>query len=160
MKVNSMNIKISKSEWQSIGSQMGWIKRAQSTYGDSYWAERDGPMNKGEDAGSSVATVSEKDQEIMGEIVDHNARVRAKLGGGEKANDSDRMAAKAIVSKAKSIGHRGLGVNENGMIVKTTIIDDWLGRSGPDREEPIKADTKPHRNKEWTATISNNPGPL
>jgi hypothetical protein len=47
-----MNIQISKSEWQRIGAQMGWIKRAQSTYGDSYWAERDGPMDDDGDDGN------------------------------------------------------------------------------------------------------------
>ncbi len=153
-----MNIKISKSEWQSIGAQMGWIKTAQNTYGDSYWAERDGAPKKGEDSGSSGSTVSEKDQEIMGEIVDHNARVRARLGGGGKPDENDRYAAHKIISEAKAHGHEGLAVNSDGMIVKTQVVSDWLGRGDSiETNEPIKADSKPW-GKNWTTVGTNHPG--
>ena len=53
----NMRIKLSKTDWKSIGQKMGWLKTAQSTYGDEYWSERDGPRNEpgkdGEDAGSA-----------------------------------------------------------------------------------------------------------
>jgi hypothetical protein len=47
-----MKIKLSHTDWQRIGEQMGWMKAAQSTYGDSYWSERDGAMQNYEDDGS------------------------------------------------------------------------------------------------------------
>jgi hypothetical protein len=56
-----MRIKLSQSDWQRIGEQMGWMKAAQSTYGDSYWAERDGsPYHPeyGDSAGKKIMLTS------------------------------------------------------------------------------------------------------
>jgi hypothetical protein len=130
-----MKIKLSKTDWKSIGQKMGWLKTAQSTYGDGYWPERDGPRKEpgdgprnepgkdGEDAGSAGATASERDlkrnQEIMNKIVDHNIRVRAKLGGlgGGQVDEGIHSQANAIVEEAKSAGYNGIVTDNNGMIV-------------------------------------------
>jgi hypothetical protein len=138
-----MRIKLSKTDWKSIGQKMGWLKTAQSTYGDEYWPERDGPRKEpgdgprnepgdgprnepgkdGKDAGSAGATASERDlkrnQEIMNKIVDHNIRVRAKLGGlgGGQVNEGIHSQANAIVEEAKSAGYNGIVTDNNGMIV-------------------------------------------
>jgi hypothetical protein len=142
-----MKIKLSKIDWKSIGQKMGWLKTA-DTYGVGnndldflskppvdYPSQGDGPRNEpgdgprnepgkdGKDAGSAGATASERDlkrnQEIMNKIVDHNIKVRAKLGGlgGGQVDEGVHSQANAIVEEAKSAGYNGIVTDNNGMII-------------------------------------------
>jgi len=152
-----MNIKISKSEWQSIGAQMGWIKESFSSFDRGMSGpERDHAGETGREW--DAVAEGEEAEAVMGKIIDHNARVRARLGGGGKPDPSDRDAAHKIVSEAETHGHEGLAVSSEGMIVKTTVVNDWLDRGTEVWLDPIKVDTKPHYEKGWKSTKTNHPG--
>lgn len=152
-----MRIKLSQSDWQRIGEQMGWLKEAFSSFDRGMSGpEREHADETGREWDSTAE--GEEAEAVMGKIIDHNARVRARLGGGGKADPSDRYAAHRIISEAEAHGHEGLAVNSDGMIVKTTVVNDWLGRGTDTWLDPINVDTKPHYEKGWKSTQTNHPG--
>jgi hypothetical protein len=151
-----MRIKLSQSDWESIGKEMGWLKAASGAgiHPSGPWSGISGSQGGMEEAG---APASKKEEEIMGKIIDHNARVKARLGGGGKADENDRYAAHKIISEAEAHGHEGMAVNSDGMIVKTKVVDDWLGRGSSETSEPITVDTKSW-GKNWRTVETNHPG--
>jgi hypothetical protein len=152
----TMRIKLSQSDWQRIGEQMGWMKEAFSSFDRGMSGpEREHAGETGREWDSTAE--GEEAEAVMGKIIDHNARVRARLGGGGKADENDRYAAHKIISEAEAHGHEGLAVNSDGMIVKTKVVDDWLGRGSSETSEPITVDTKSW-GKNWRTVETNHPG--
>lgn len=134
-----------------IGVKMGWMKKAFGPEDDRRWehGKEWDEVARGEEA-----------EDAMGKIVEHNEKMKAKLSGGGKSSDEDRYAARKIIEEAENSGHEGLRVNANGMIVKTTVIEDWVGRGDHTVEEAIGHNTKPHSRWNWEASVSNNPNHL
>jgi hypothetical protein len=130
-----MRIKLSQSDWESIGKEMGWLKAASGAgiHPSGPWSGISGSQGGMEEAG---APASKKEEEIMGKIIDHNARVKARLDGGGKPDPNDRYAAHRIISEAEAHGHEGLAVNSDGMIVETEVS----GNS--EKSTPITVDSK------------------
>ena len=110
-----MKIKLSKTDWETIGNEMGWLKTAQAH-----------PL---------------KNDPMFGKIVDHNARASADSSEDKKKLIAE---AHGIMRDAEESGYRGLDVNGQGLIVNNKYVENGTGRmEGWTESEPIRANTLP-----------------
>lgn len=127
-----MRIKLSKSDWEDIGIQSGWLKTAQNH-----------PL---------------KDDPVFGRIVDHNAR--AESASKDEAKRMIELAEN-IIEQAIPAGFQGLRIDNKGRIIKSSLVRDWVGRGDSTNTEVIKAWTRPFSSENgkhyWSRTSSNAP---